>query len=45
MAIEDGYAELMVRAGKIDDSIWRQSLLNNVPEHREIIEMAQVLGD
>ncbi len=40
-AIEAGYAELMDRAGKIDDPIWRQSLLDNVREHREIAEMAQ----
>jgi len=42
MAVEAGYAELMDRASKIDDPIWRQSLLDNVPEHREITEMAQV---
>ncbi len=44
MAIKAGYTELMDRAGKIDDPIWHQSLLDNVPEHRQITKMAQALG-
>jgi hypothetical protein len=29
---------LNARAGKISDLAWRQSLLENVPEHREILD-------
>jgi len=43
-AVEDGYAELMDHADKIVDPIWRQSLLDNVSEHREIIQMARDFG-
>jgi tetratricopeptide (TPR) repeat protein len=32
-AIEQGHQELHLRAGKISDTAWRQSFLENVPEH------------
>jgi tetratricopeptide (TPR) repeat protein len=35
-AIQAGYDDLLQRAGKISDLIWRESFLNNIPEHREI---------
>lgn len=38
-AIKAGYRELMDRAGKISDPEWRKSFLENVPEHRAIIEL------
>jgi predicted ATPase len=37
-ALDKGYGELMVRAEKISDPGWRQSFLENVPEHRAIRE-------
>lgn len=38
-AVEQGYQELMTRAEKISDAEWRKSFLENVPEHRTMIEM------
>lgn len=37
-AVEAGYAELMSRADKISEPEWRQSFLENVEEHRALIE-------
>lgn len=37
-AIETGYRELLDRAEKIGDQAWRISFLENVPEHRVILE-------
>ena len=36
--VRSGYLDLMERAGKISDLTWRQSFLENVPEHRALIE-------
>jgi tetratricopeptide (TPR) repeat protein len=36
--VEAGYRELMERAEKISDAQWRKSFLENVKEHREMIE-------
>ena len=33
-----GYDELMTRAEKISDSSWRKSFLENIPEHRQLLE-------
>jgi hypothetical protein len=38
-AIEAGYRDLMVRAEKISDVEWRKSFLDNVSEHRAIVEL------
>jgi class 3 adenylate cyclase/predicted ATPase len=38
-AVEAGHWELQELAGKISDPEWRKSFLENVPEHRAIIEM------
>jgi len=40
-AVENGYQEVMARASRIDDPAWKESFLNNVPEHRAIIQMWQ----
>ncbi len=37
--IESGYRELIERAEKISDGQWRKSFLENVKEHREMVEM------
>jgi tetratricopeptide (TPR) repeat protein len=37
-AVEKGYRELLDRAEKIGDPAWRNSFLENVPEHRTITE-------
>jgi predicted ATPase len=37
-AIKKGYRELWDRAERISDSVWRKSFLENVLEHRTIIE-------
>jgi class 3 adenylate cyclase/tetratricopeptide (TPR) repeat protein len=37
-AVKAGYKELMTRAEKISDLDWRESFLNNVAEHRAIID-------
>jgi tetratricopeptide (TPR) repeat protein len=37
-----GRAELMARAGKISDPAWRQSYLENVPEHCTMLEEPQI---
>ncbi len=37
--VEAGYRELMARADKISDAGWRKSFLENVQEHREMVEM------
>jgi tetratricopeptide (TPR) repeat protein len=37
-AVDSGYKELLIRAEKISDPNWRKSFLENVPEHRLIIE-------
>ena len=34
-----GYDELMARAEKISDSRWRKSFLENIPEHRQMLEV------
>jgi predicted ATPase len=39
-AVEAGYQELSTRAGKISDPEWRQSFLENIPEHREMTRWA-----
>jgi predicted ATPase len=38
-AVEAGYHELVDRAEKIDDPEWRRSFLENVPEHRAIVDL------
>jgi len=38
-AVEAGYRELMERVEKIDEPEWKKSFLENVPEHRAIIEL------
>lgn len=38
-AVEVGYRELMNRANRISNLEWRNSFLENVPEHRSMIEM------
>lgn len=42
-AIDAGYRELMVRADKISNVEWRKSFLENVAEHRAMIEMYEKL--
>jgi len=37
--VEAGYRELTARAEKISNAEWRKSFLENVPEHRTIVEM------
>jgi tetratricopeptide (TPR) repeat protein len=37
-AVEEGYRELIQRADKISNSDWRASFLENVPEHRAILD-------
>lgn len=37
-ALKMGYDELMTRAEKISDESWRKSFLENIPEHRQLIE-------
>ena len=36
IAWKEGYEELMTRAEKISDDLWRRSFLENIPEHREM---------
>ena len=38
-AVEKGYRELMALAGRISNAEWRTSFLENIPEHRAIIEL------
>jgi tetratricopeptide (TPR) repeat protein len=38
-ATEAGYHELMARAGKISNPDWRQTFMEQVPEHRELVEL------
>jgi len=38
MALQAGFRTLMERADKISDPTWRKSFLENVPEHRAIVE-------
>ncbi len=38
-ALDAGYRELMTRADKISNPEWRRSFLENVAEHRAIVEM------
>lgn len=42
--IEAGYRELMQRAEKISEPEWRISFLENVPEHRAMVEMWEQVG-
>ena len=37
-AVEEGYHELIQRADKISNADWRTSFLENVPEHRTLVE-------
>jgi tetratricopeptide (TPR) repeat protein len=37
-ALKMGYDELMTRAEKISDESWRKSFLENIPEHRRLLE-------
>jgi len=39
LALERGYAGLLSRAEKISDPGWRASFLDNVPEHRRLMEL------
>jgi predicted ATPase/class 3 adenylate cyclase len=39
IVLEEGWNELMSRADKISDASWRESFLENVPEHRALSEM------
>ncbi len=43
-AIRAGYDELMERAAKISDSGWRESYIENVPEHTAILRL-KIKGD
>ena len=43
-AVEAGYRELMDRAGKISEPEWRKSFLENVAEHRAIVEMREQMA-
>lgn len=43
-AVEAGHRELMERAGKISDPEWRRSYLENVAEHRAVLEMREELN-
>jgi len=36
--VEEGYRELNHRADKISNAQWRKSFLDNVPEHRQIVQ-------
>jgi class 3 adenylate cyclase/tetratricopeptide (TPR) repeat protein len=36
IAIEEGWNEMMSRADNISDASWRESFIENVPEHREL---------
>jgi len=36
IAVEEGWNELMRRADSISDASWRESFIENVPEHREL---------
>jgi tetratricopeptide (TPR) repeat protein len=38
-AVEEGWDELMSRADSISDASWRESFIENVPEHRVMSEM------
>jgi class 3 adenylate cyclase/tetratricopeptide (TPR) repeat protein len=38
-AVEAGYRDLMARADKISDPDWRQSFLDNIPEHRAMVDL------
>jgi len=38
MALQAGYQTLMERADRISDPAWRKSFLENVPEHRALVE-------
>lgn len=38
IAVEEGYHELIQRADKISNLEWRKSFLENVPEHRAILD-------
>jgi hypothetical protein len=38
-AIEAGYSELMRRADRVGDTGWRRSFLEQVPEHRRLMEL------
>ncbi|HEY6103215.1 MAG TPA: hypothetical protein VI007_08335, partial [bacterium] len=38
-AVEAGYRELMTLAERISDAAWRASFLENVPEHRAMVEL------
>jgi hypothetical protein len=35
--LEAGYRDLMARADKFTDPEWRQSFLDNIPEHRALV--------
>jgi len=39
IALEDGWKELKKRADKISDQSWRKAFLENVPEHRALLEI------
>jgi len=39
IAVEEGWNELMSRADNISDASWRESFIENVPEHRELSAM------
>jgi class 3 adenylate cyclase len=43
--IRAGYSELMERAGRISNVEWRHSFLENVPEHRSMIELWEIMND
>lgn len=40
-AVQMGYRVLMERADKISDPDWRESFLENIPEHRTLIDMGK----
>jgi class 3 adenylate cyclase/tetratricopeptide (TPR) repeat protein len=41
LAVEAGFRDLMERTEKISDPEWRKSFLENIPEHRALIEMRE----
>lgn len=43
-AVEEGYRELNQRANKISNVQWRQSFLDNVPEHRQIVQKSKLFA-
>jgi hypothetical protein len=43
-ALAAGQRELQARAAKISDTAWRQSFLENIPEHRTLSQLPSCAG-